>query len=1752
MGLFGILLLFCICTGAPMLTQDELNQTADGLRVTWTVLTNTREVERFEVEVTLENWASIEILSYGSWKIYFNCIFLIEPDALRDGKKTAELKGQGLKVTHVQGSFFYLEPTTSFIPLKPGGKRKINFKVKYWSVARTDVMPNWYIAAPGLEPVPIASTQGEPLSFVADYATPGQWKRYDYDYYNPYTAQERYDRNYIPHAADDSEIRLVPKPTSVKMDSSRRLAVDRTWFISFTGPLSEEATYLGDFLNLGTGQILPASQRPGPNVISLRTARGELPASPAGSSMSNDTYKIEINANTKRITLVGASPSGVFYAVVSLINLLGDNFELPEGVVLDSPRFEYRGLMLDIARNFHSKDEIIEIIELMSRYKLNKLHLHLTDDEGWRLEIPALPELTELGSQRCHDVTETRCLLPQLGSGPDNSTAYGSGYLTTRDYLDILQRANQRHVTVIPEVDMPGHARAAIKAMELRRKRNDESGAGEEGIKTYLTDVNDTSSYTTPQMFSDNAVNPCLESTYTFVKIVLDEILELHQQASQPLTMFHMGGDEVGPGAWVNSSACKSLKSAGLLMGGSPKSHFFQRVSNLSAERGLSLAAWEDGLMEEGNNPFNLTKTPSKIVYAYTWDNVWEWGTVPRTYTLANRGYKVVMAHGSHLYFDHPYEPDPEERGYYWATRFSDTRKAFSYNARRFYDNILTRRSGQPITDEEMCGGNNVNCPPLVNSDNIAGMEATLFSETTRTRDQLHDRLFPRLLAVAERAWHEADWERLPKGPERDETFLEDWFSFVRAVGHRELKRLDVAGVTYRIPPPGAKVEHGLLLVTPLFPGLRVHYSYDGLQWRDASGPTVSVLDHKYLIWLRTVTADEKRYSRTIVLHPSQPLPAVNQPIIDYISQNLTIQFTVVDNYLKYGEQYFETNVQLTNEGNITIPEGNWRIYFPSVNTVEPEYLLEGQDYVDRKLKMTIDHVSGYLYSLGPESGFTGLEPWNDVNLTFRISNWCVSRYEQMPRWYVSAPGMRARDVVSTVGEDVHYVTPFTRKEQLRRFTEDQFDPWTPGARYDRNKNLEVTPLPAQPVLPTPLNYTHVGGGGLFNLLDGPVTIVYEESTLARVAEMLKDMLETFVSGINLSIEGDPPTARYIRIQLGDVTGSGSNPEAYRIKVNPETNVVDITAPTTHGAFYGAVTLLHMALKNSPAGSLPSCELTDWPRFPYRGMHLDTGRNFMEKATVLKLLDVMAIYKLNKLHFHLSDDEGWRLEIPGLEELTQIGSRRCHDLEERECVMSTLGSGAGTDNSGTGYYTVGQYKEILTYARDRHVEVIPEFDTPGHAHAAIVAMKNRKRKLENMGNSSEANLYLLHDERDHSHYFSVQTYTDNAVNPCIESTYRFIEEVYQQVKEMHRTIQPLKVFHFGGDEVAKGAWVNSSACAQLLRSGVNLKREFTRRVAEITKDVTLGAWEDGLMDHESLPWNRSLLANEDVIAQAWQNVWEWGAASRAYNLANLGYKVVFSPVTHLYLDHPQEPSPEESGFYWGTRYTDAYKTFSFMPDHYYLNADIMRSGEKITLDEICNEDMSGCPPLTKPENIIGLQGQLWSEIVRTPQQLDYMVFPRLLSLAERAWHKGSWEGKEKAFRDKEIKPDWARFANSVGSVDLAILDKLDVSYRVPPPGARQTGDTISTNVEFPGLKVQYRLSSESSWSVLGAAKTFKEGEDVFLRTLSPDGERHSSEVKVTMVKVTSPSTNKGNGGDVPVVSTMLLLLSLCLQAKYFS
>jgi hexosaminidase len=557
-----------------------------------------------------------------------------------------------------------------------------------------------------------------------------------------------------------------------------------------------------------------------------------------------EAYTLTVDGT--QVTIVGGDAAGAFYGLQTLAGLIPADttagVKVPQiQVTYDAPRYSYRGLQLELARNFLGLNEVLKVIEQMAAYKLNSLHLHLSDDEGWRLEIPSLPELTALGSNRCFDLTEKTCLMSQLGSGP-TTTSSGTGFLKQADFVAILKAAKARYIDVIPEFDMPGHARAAVKSMQTRTDT------------TYaLSDPQDMSTYETVQYYSDNAINACLDSTYAFVGKVMDDVNAMYTQAGATLHTWHIGADEVAAGAWTKSPACQALfadggvPSAAYLQG-----YFIEKVNALAKARGFAIRGWSDGLRKavaspDGGAPGSDWLDPTADLGGNTVSANW-WGTLfwwdNRAYQLADRGYKVILTSPDFLYLDHPQEADPMERGYYWATRYTSERKLFSYIPGNLPENSkLTKdRMGNDYTAVFQPSAANPTPVTVSSPQNIIGMEAAQWGETMRTTDEFEYQVFPRLLAMAERAWHRAGWEPADISGTTWDVAIDmtalgtDWQRFANVLGHKELPKLDKQSIHYRVDVPGGQITAaGALQAISAFPGMTIEYQ-SGSGNPDASG----------------------------------------------------------------------------------------------------------------------------------------------------------------------------------------------------------------------------------------------------------------------------------------------------------------------------------------------------------------------------------------------------------------------------------------------------------------------------------------------------------------------------------------------------------------------------------------------------------------------------------------------------------------------------------------------------------------------------------------------------------------------------------------------------------------------------------------------------------------------------------------------------------------------------------------------------
>ncbi len=796
--------------------QSELDNFATEFQLQYALTSNFQDTpSQFSATITLHNLSKLD-LQQGNWQLYLHSV-----------RKLDTMEQQGLKIEHVQGDLHRISPSKNFQGIKSGQQLVVPIKGSPWIVSYTDFMPRAFITAGTLKPAVLKNTDTEQIAdFVAPFTKPEQQYRYDKpekDQFVITTTQSRYQDNQASQgqalSTRDIQSRIIPTPKQLSVQRGD-VTLQAPWVISFAGQLKNEAVLLQQELQAQGISLALSDQEYGDQriVLSVDAKVGKAEA-----------YRLTVTDST--IEIQGADAAGVFYGVQSLLSLTAMSATIPEVTIVDEPRYSWRGMHYDMGRNFHGVAVTKRLIEQMGRYKLNKLHLHLSEDEGWRLEIPGLPELTSIGGTRCFDLSEQHCLLTQLGTGPHKSGS-GNGFYSRDEFIDLLKFAAARHIEVIPEFDMPGHARAAIKAMQARYNTYKKAGDLAKASQYLLSDPLDTSTYLTVQSYTDNSVNVCLDSSYAFIDKLVYELQQMYRSAGLRLTTYHMGGDEVGAGSWTGSPACQALFAkgqAGLAGVADLKPYFVSRVADILAKRELRLGGWEDGLMYDATTPFNRSQFNNPAVYANVWDNIWEWGVADRAYRLANAGYQVVLSHGTHLYFDHPYEANPHERGYYWASRFVDARKVFGYMPDNVYSNADKTRAGAPIDNLERLVGRAL--PPLTKPENILGMQGQVWSETIRTAEQLEEMVYPRLLPLAERAWHHAPWEADQASADVDQNARNaDWLAFVQVMGQKELPRLANAGVQFYLPPPGAVIKNDSLDANVAYPGLWIEYSIDGGQ----------------------------------------------------------------------------------------------------------------------------------------------------------------------------------------------------------------------------------------------------------------------------------------------------------------------------------------------------------------------------------------------------------------------------------------------------------------------------------------------------------------------------------------------------------------------------------------------------------------------------------------------------------------------------------------------------------------------------------------------------------------------------------------------------------------------------------------------------------------------------------------------------------------------------------------------------------
>lgn len=740
----------------------------------------------------------------------------------------------------------------------------------------------------------------------------------------------------------------------------------------------------------------------------------------------------------------------------------------------------------------------------------------------------------------------------------------------------------------------------------------------------------------------------------------------------------------------------------------------------------------------------------------------------------------------------------------------------------------------------------------------------------------------------------------------------------------------------------------------------------------------------------------------------------------------------------------------LDNHDSRALPAQGWSLYFNCVCSV-----VTG----DLPGKLLLEHVAGGLFRFRPAAGFAGVAPGSMLDVQYSYPGPVVN-LSRVP----TGPYL-VYDATPAVGAAItdYEIVPIARPDSATASAKLV----TPADTYRQNAEVDLLPPSAvPPVLPTPLQLQT--GPGRLPLTARPA--VNAPHTLAGEAALANALFP----------DGLPAGGAPLHLSIGTVAGQPS-PEAYTLTVRADTGIA-ITGNSAAGVFYGLQTLRDlMPLPGTANPSLPEVTITDTPRFGYRGFQLDVARNFHNKQTVFKWLDLMARYKLNTLHFHLTDDEGWRLEIAGLPELTSLGAVRGHSDRPGVRLQPAYGSGPDPrDASGSGFYTRADYIEILRYAAARHIEVIPEIEMPGHARAAVQAMEARYHRLKAAGDKRAAQ-YLLNDFDDRSVYRSAQYYTDNVVNPGLESTYTFIDHVVTQVAALHKAAGvPLHTIHVGGDELANGAWEQSPATRALMQKArlattADVWDYFYDRVDGMLRRHGLSAsgWEEIAARKTTLDGRRKLIPNPRFTQRGF-TAWVWnnvaGSEDFAYRLANAGYDIVLAPVTAMYMDQSYNANPEEPGVNWGG-YIELATTYDFAPFDMLKNAD---SAARIGKDRLTDYGRG---------HVRGLEATLFTETVRDPARIDYLVMPRLLAVAERAWAPDpDWARETDPAKSAVLhRAAWSGFVNALGQRVLPRLDleHAGVAYRIAPPGLLVDGDGVLANHVLPGITLRYTVDGST-------------------------------------------------------------------------
>lgn len=465
-------------------------------------------------------------------------------------------------------------------------------------------------------------------------------------------------------------------------------------------------------------------------------------------------------------------------------------------------------------------------------------------------------------------------------------------------------------------------------------------------------------------------------------------------------------------------------------------------------------------------------------------------------------------------------------------------------------------------------------------------------------------------------------------------------------------------------------------------------------------------------------------------------------------------------------------------------------------------------------------------------------------------------------------------------------------------------------------------------------------------------TICYNDESDSVTANYLAGYFDKFY-GLKLKKAKQIPEKNYIQLVTKKFVSKPENDEHYTLAATADK--VIITGDSYSANFLAANTLIQLLQANQSGHLLiPVCEIDDRPKFPYRGMHLDVARHFFDTSFIKKFIDLLALHKFNRFHWHLTDDQGWRIEIKKYPLLTTVGAYRNGTITGRY---------PGTGNTNRrygGYYTQEQIKDIVAYASQRHIMVIPEIDMPGHASAAIAAYPY----LSCFPSESTPVPFGSIWKGDSTGKQVQQTWGvfEDVFCTGKDATYQFLEDVLAEVTELF----PSEYIHIGGDECPKQHWKRCPECqAKIKKEGLTGENElqsyFMMHMEAFLRKK----------NRKSIGWDEML---EGKNMQGF-TVMNWRGDKFAMQAAHQKLDVIRTPESHFYLDFSQSK-----------------------------NDDSVTRGRYVPVEAIFH--FNPFPPELKDENkrfIVGVQGNVWTEYMPTPSKVEYQILPRMSAISEVAW-----------------------------------------------------------------------------------------------------------------------------------------------------